>query len=430
MKKIILLVMISIAVINCLAQRRPDPGLHSGQLVPDVELTGLINYPKQQLNLSALKGKVVLLDFWSSWCTGCLVKFPLSDSLQREFDDDLQIVLVNSKDTRDTRAKVLEVLKRFSSADKAFILPTVVEDTVLSRLFPHRLLPHYIWIDRSGRLTAVTSSDELSRESVLSMIRNNKPPDGRKTDIDLNLPLYTTEDLPQNDVSAFFILIKGRQSGLGGGRTERVIGGQLRGYTFRNFSLKSLFTAAGTGLIPDFQEDRMIIQVADKSLLTYSGNVLKAKWEQENQYSYDRMLPKDSVAAFFRIMLEDLNSATPFNARIQHFFRPTWILEKAGDDLPVRSNGGDYVNTLSLDKDGRLVNASVFDLCTYLRTISGGLAVLDKTNYTGSIDLQVPAGIKDIKTMASYLSGKGFRLHRQPLELPYLVIKDKNINHP
>ncbi|AWL13339.1 Thiol-disulfide oxidoreductase ResA [Saliniradius amylolyticus] len=53
--------------------------------------------PSQGLpqHLTDLKGKVVYVDFWASWCPPCLRSFPWMNQMQDEFGDQLVIVAIN-----------------------------------------------------------------------------------------------------------------------------------------------------------------------------------------------------------------------------------------------------------------------------------------------------------------------------------------------
>jgi thiol-disulfide isomerase/thioredoxin len=53
------------------------------------------------VKIADFKGKVVLIDFWETWCGPCLQVFPAMDSLQNEYPDDFVVLAVNltSSDT-------------------------------------------------------------------------------------------------------------------------------------------------------------------------------------------------------------------------------------------------------------------------------------------------------------------------------------------
>jgi len=82
--------------------RDPDPA-------PDFKLKDLDGH---DLSLEPLKGKVVLLNFWATWCGPCRVEIPSLILLQNRYKDRLQIVGMDVDD--DDESVVREVVKNES----------------------------------------------------------------------------------------------------------------------------------------------------------------------------------------------------------------------------------------------------------------------------------------------------------------------------
>jgi len=59
---------------------------------------------KAPVNLSALKGKVVYLDFWASWCTPCKKSFPWMKKIQAKYRDQGLVIIAANMDSNREKA--------------------------------------------------------------------------------------------------------------------------------------------------------------------------------------------------------------------------------------------------------------------------------------------------------------------------------------
>jgi thiol-disulfide isomerase/thioredoxin len=103
------------------------------------------NYYKDKVNFKHLRGKVVIIDFWSTGCVPCIQSLPTLDSLQKEFGERIQIFLV-SREAADSVNSFFRARKKI----KRPAIPFISGDSLLYRMFPHFGAPYHVWIDKNG----------------------------------------------------------------------------------------------------------------------------------------------------------------------------------------------------------------------------------------------------------------------------------------
>jgi thiol-disulfide isomerase/thioredoxin len=97
---------------------------------------------------SDFDGKVVLLDFWATWCPPCKVEIPGFIELQNEYGPKGLVVVGVSLDERGT-----SVVKQFMK-DLGMNYPVVMGNLKLMEDFGGTAIPTTIVIDRSGKVVA------------------------------------------------------------------------------------------------------------------------------------------------------------------------------------------------------------------------------------------------------------------------------------
>lgn len=118
--------------------------------------------------LRQYKGKAIIFDFWATWCSACISHFNFLDGLSKS-NKGLEVILVNSiKGTGDTENKILSFCKGHPLS-----IPIIHQDTVFKAMFPHHLIPHYVWINRQGKVEAITSALLVTAENIKSLITDD-----------------------------------------------------------------------------------------------------------------------------------------------------------------------------------------------------------------------------------------------------------------
>ena len=100
----------------------------------------------EQFNNESVKGKVVLFEFWTTWCKYCENEAHLVDDIAQEFKSKDLIVL--AVDVLEPDQKVKKYL-----ADHPRTVPIVLtKDTNLAAMYNAQVYPIYVVIDREGNI--------------------------------------------------------------------------------------------------------------------------------------------------------------------------------------------------------------------------------------------------------------------------------------
>jgi peroxiredoxin len=151
MKKAKLVWVVGLALAACLAGT--VSALETGGPAPDFRLADLTG---KQVALSDYKGKVVVLDFWASWCGPCREELPVLERLNKSYAGQGLVVLGVNIDNQASAAK--DFLKKLPVT---FPVVHDAEKQVAKQFAPPTMPSSYI-IDRSGKLRHVHAGYKAS----------------------------------------------------------------------------------------------------------------------------------------------------------------------------------------------------------------------------------------------------------------------------
>jgi cytochrome c biogenesis protein CcmG/thiol:disulfide interchange protein DsbE len=106
----------------------------------------------QQISLKDYRGKVVLVDFWASWCPPCLESLPAYNQMRRELGtSDFEIIAINVDENTEDGVSFLN--------EHSVDYPVLADPHgKIGIPYGIRTLPHLFLLDREGRITATFKS--------------------------------------------------------------------------------------------------------------------------------------------------------------------------------------------------------------------------------------------------------------------------------
>jgi len=155
--------LLGLLVILALGLLRTQQGpVTVGQRVPDFTLT---TFAGEQIRLADLRGKVVVLNFWASWCKPCELEAADLEAAWRYYQPGGQVVFLGV-DYVDTEPEALAYLDKFD-----ITYPNGPDlGTRISQAFRIKGVPETYIIDQEQVLQNVQISPFLSLSHIQSMI--------------------------------------------------------------------------------------------------------------------------------------------------------------------------------------------------------------------------------------------------------------------
>ncbi|WP_286862709.1 MULTISPECIES: TlpA family protein disulfide reductase [Sphingobacterium] len=325
-----------------------------------------------------LEGKVILLDFFDSFCASCIKIMPKLQKLQEQYGDKIKVITVTWQD-RQTMEKLF--------ATNAYLkehqvnLPVIYNDSYLKGLFPHQGVPHEVLVYK-GKVQAISSSEFITEETLLKLYNEGNIDLPLKDDYG-KADLFHKTDLNIEKLKAG-VMISGYQNGVPFQAWEFVqdtVTGQYKSSTYNNSLLASLRALASKAKINTSiympRKERVILNVKDTSIYDDFERKGFESWLIKNGFCYERYDPfgrSDSAQA--RIILEDFKNFFGINVFEAKHKIKTLVLKPCSPAKGTRVMGAKVtrINTsealvLSLDYSEKFPPAK------------------DKVNYKGIIEL-------------------------------------------
>lgn len=402
--------------------------LNIGDQIPD-ELWNtplqVVNHPegKETISLSDYKGKLIILDFWATWCAPCIRAFPELVELSKEFKGHLQIVLVTSEEHK----KIADFLTK-----REVPLTSIVEDNILNIAFPKNSVPHEVWI-KDGKVFAITSTYQVNTKTIKRVLNGELKYLTEKkfnAEYNRNEPLLVDGNGGGKNDLLYHSIISNYLDGIGGGGTSTDTLGRfkLRGLNATPFQLYSF---AARRIDHTLTKNRVINNTSVKEKLS---NLNTANEEDRgNFFCYELIVPKVMESKAPYMMIEDLNRFFGNKYSIHGEFRKVltkcWVLRKIDRNFSGKTKGG---KAEVFNENGvlQMINQPFTNYFFSLAQAneSQPYPFVDKTGINENVDMKVLNETPNIETTKELLRNYGLNLTLEDCEIEILELTDIKTN--
>ena len=156
-KVLITILVLFLASVIAIQLFRPDGPVEVGREAPNFTLRDLDG---GDVSLKEYRGKIVILDFWATWCGPCRMTMPIIDSLQEEYSGKVSVLAVNLQDPK--------------SAVREYVLNQGLHSTVLldedgsvGRQYNTSYIPMQLIIDKNGIVRYIMTGVPSGMRSIM-----------------------------------------------------------------------------------------------------------------------------------------------------------------------------------------------------------------------------------------------------------------------
>lgn len=315
-----------------------------GKVCPDFSMSIIgANGVEKPLALSELRGKVVILEFWATYCAPCIPYIKHFEKLQSQFGDAIKVIEI-SEENRD---KVDAFIQKRGYKNVSFAMDWKRK---LNDMFYHHFIPHTVVIDQDGVILAFTSPDEINQEIISKLL--NREPVTFTMKHEYQEASYTSSTNTVQNYDQPIIVNKPKNqtykiefSNYKEGYAPEFIKESSSEYKFVNCPLSLIYQ-----ILYDQKTSRVILDVNEPA---------KYSFENQNSYCLDLSVPDFIGKSIQEVALQQLEGLFPLKSKIEIRNRKVFSLLKS--DLQGAMN--------SIDSTGIIQKGlTIKDLMNYMES--------------------------------------------------------------
>ncbi|MDI9881894.1 TlpA family protein disulfide reductase [Flectobacillus longus] len=379
-----------------------------GKVCPDFGISVITPSGNEKIiNLRELRGKVVILEFWATYCAPCIPSLSHFERIKKQYGNAVEIIAISD----ENRDKVDAFIAKRNIHNVLFGMDWGHK---LNELFFHHFIPHTVVIDKNGVVKAFTAPDEIDAEIVGKLIRNQRVEIVMKQEFqnaiannnsNNTISNRTTTVLSNANNTPNINELRISLSPYIEGKPTEFIKESEKHWVFTNCTLSLIYQ-----ILYNQKDSRVKLEVPDES---------KYASEPNNQYCLTIHIPESIDKSVQEVALNQLAQLFPLKAKFELRSQTVFVLEKADSSVVVSSSDSTGIIQKGL---------TIKDLVGYLESnphLVNNLAVLNQTALpdTTLIDLDWFQNYND--AVPNKLKTLGLKGTEQMVDLNCLILYEE-----
>jgi uncharacterized protein (TIGR03435 family) len=379
---------------------QPAP-LKAGDVLPQHVIRPVINAPVTALDVGKYNKKILILNFWGTWCTPCIPEMDSLARLQQKNNSTIQVVGISNEKP--------ERLRKYLQRKPSSVWLASDTATYLYKRFGLNSVGQCAIINKDHKIVTVTRTDSVNQQLIDKVLKGEPVPSYAETG---KQRLAEKQDPFGVDSNAIFsVSLKPYLPGvtsMGKGYKHTPFEGRRKSYI--NICASIMYKDAY-----DVHSQQLVVyeNLTEKQVCDFKDTAAL--------FCYDLLVKPAQKDSLLIMMQKTLNELLPIKARIEKRAVSVYILTKNGQPLnmPVSAaaNPGYSYSGTGFEGTGIPLKTFVDYLCNEL-----DLPVYDETGLAGKYDIKTENDLRTKKDIVDALGKLGLTIEKGERLMEVLIL--------
>jgi uncharacterized protein (TIGR03435 family) len=372
-----------------------------GQKAPEISLKKILNKPDGvNPKLEDLRGKIVILEFWATWCAPCIPAMEHLSRLQKKFEDDLQVIAISAEDEKR--------LRQYLKKKPTNLWIGIDSDNTTFEVYAPKEIPHSVIIDKNGVIAAITYPHEITESKIQKML-SGEPVSFKAKKRDETKGSDIGQD-QVNEKTLFYVCIKPSESP------------HSYSHTYQEGEFKERRITAGKLTIPMLYQ--LAYQIPSPKRVIYNlKNPEQYKYENAEKYDFDLIVPQFKKEKLHEVMIFCLNNSFTLNAKIELKKTKVKVLKvESPGKLKISDGSETYFAFRGPNFEAK--NIAIKKFAEYLENFTD-VPIVDETMLNDKYDIKMEWQFEDPTTFYEALKALGLTLEDAERPVEHLVLSNQ-----